>query len=198
MSRGAGGGRPSKADLAERTRRKKAWARQQEHHRQRQARIKAGLVEVIPIEEAVKRYFAGTLKGDLIVTDEHYALLYALLSPVQQLLAKKLQRLRPQQLDDAAMRRILLEVLVETPYEELRRAVADTVERLAARLPEQRKRDEACAKLQVIKWCLAECERRGMMAADAREVVAGQHGFPSSEALRKFIEKNARLLDDAT
>jgi len=191
MSRGAGGGRPSKADLAERERRKKAWAREEERHRQMQARINAGLVEVIPLEEAVKRHRAGTLKDDVIVTDEHHALL-----PVaEQLLAKKLQGVRPEQLDDAAMRRVLLEVLVETPYEEVRRAVVDDLEWLVARAPEQRKRDGARAKLQVVRWYLAAFERRGMSAAEAREQVAEQYGFPSSEALRKFMHQNRHLLD---
>jgi hypothetical protein len=201
MSRGAGGGRPSKADLAQRARRKRAWSRTQEQRRQTESRIQQGLVEVIPWEEAVNRRRAGTLKDDVIVIGVQEALL----SATEQLLAKKLGGIRLEQLDDAAMRRILMEVLVETQDEATRRVLADELERFVARTPEQRKRDADCAKVKVIRWSLKEAERRGWVVDPelsdgtpdgARDQIAVLYGFPSGEALLRFMERN-RSRDDA-
>src|SRR5262249_41090516 len=96
---------------------------------------------------------------------------------------------------ETAMRHAVLDLLEKNPTvpinEEDRRSIASVL-RWLTRTPKQRRRDDSRAKAQAIQWCLAAGERRGMSAAEARDQVAEQFGFPSGEALRKFMAKNAR------
>jgi hypothetical protein len=187
---GRKGGRPSKAEVQERERCKKAFAREQEQHRQMKSRIKQGLVEVISWDEAVDRHMTGNLRDDLVVTQP------SLLSPAAEFLLGRLNGVRDEQWD-MVLHQAILDLLEKTnvPIDEDGRRDIATLFRMLKRTPEQKKRDEDRAKVRVAGWWLAEAERRGEATADARNQVAEALGFPSGEALRKFLKKNKRLLD---
>ena len=177
--------RPDKNELEERKRRQKAWVREQEHRRQMESRIKQGLVEVITWDEATLRHMRGEALGDDV-----------LVAFPEDPLAVKLRGVRPEHADDA-LRRAMMDLLVESEDQDTRRAIASALERIVGRTENQRKRDERRSKVTVIKWELAAAERRGWVVdpelsdgtpGNAREQIAVTYGFPSGEAMRKFLE----------
>jgi hypothetical protein len=185
---GRKGGRPSKAEVQERERRKKAFAREQEQRRQMESRIKQGLVEVISWDEAVDRHCSGNLSDDFLFT------MPLLHSRALQFVLGRLNGVCAEQWD-MMLHQAILDLLErsDVPIEDGRRDIAMLL-RMLKRTPEQKKRDEARAKVRVFQWDLAESERRGIPPGEARDRIAEAYGFPSGEAVRKFLENN-KLLD---
>jgi hypothetical protein len=187
---GGKGGRPSKTDLEERKRRKKKWLLEEERRRQMESRIKQGLVKVTSWEDGVVQHLRGEASDpDALVTAPPN-------SPAMQFLFDKIKGVSTEQFD-RVWRQGMIDLLAsDLPLDEDKRARGHIAAELwKLTYPHEAKRNAMRAKVEVIKWCLADAEHRGETPSDAREQVAADYGFPSGEALRKFLQKNQHLLD---
>jgi hypothetical protein len=176
-------GRPTIADLAERTRRKKAWRREQERRRKLDSQIEQGLVESITWGEAIARL--GKLRAQMLVAAVRF--------PAAAFVLERIDAAPDGQFD---IRQAMIDLLrSKLPLDKyMRDCIADELQMLMN--PKMEKRRSIRAKVEVIKEALAEHERHGEKPEDAYAKIAQEFGHASGDALRKWMENHERLLDD--
>jgi len=165
------GGRPSKAELEERDRRKKAWLLEQDHRRQ--------------VESHIKQAGARRPSGERPPSP---------FSPAMQFVIDRLNGIPAEQISEA---QVMIDLLLrnDIALDKVSRGfIAAALWRLA--YPAKAKQSALRAKVKSAKHMLAEFDRRGEKPDEARDQVAKMLGHTDGDALRKWLESHKRLLDD--
>jgi hypothetical protein len=179
-------GRPSKADLAERERRKEEWRRQEDRWQRQRSLIDQGIAddESIDWDETFARL--GQTRSDIVVlclthSDVRFVVERIVNVPAGQRAAAFRQ----------ALDKLLLSELPLSPG--MRGVIAKELRSLAH--PERAKHAEIRAKVRVIKEALAMQEHRGEKPEDAYDKIAKQSRHASGDALRRWVKNHEHLLD---
>lgn len=183
-------GRPSATVLAERKRRKKAWARQEEDRRQMESRIAQGLVARISFDEMLRLHPQG---GKL--DDKNVIVALPVLPPASQFMSDKLKGVSIKHIV-SRYRLAMIDLLnSDVPLDSnIRKLIAGEMWKLLH--PEREKHDKLRRKAVWVKVKLAEAADRGVGPEEAREKVAAAFGHPSGDSLRKWMDAHQHLLDD--